>query len=79
MTVGVLVSLALFPFAVAEVSWLGVVDIFGSLLFVATLAIPVLRYRLWAIDTIVRRSAACAIATGVLIGVSSSLSGSGPG
>ncbi|MCB0966647.1 MAG: hypothetical protein KDB37_07410 [Ilumatobacter sp.] len=69
MTVGVLVSLALFPFAVAEVSWLGVVDIFGSLLFVATLAIPVLRYRLWAIDTIVRRSAAYAIATGVLIGV----------
>ena len=69
MTVGVLVSLALFPFAVAEVSWLDVVDIFGSLLFVTTLAIPVLRYRLWAIDTIVRRSAAYAIATGVLIGV----------
>ncbi len=69
MTVGVLVSLALFPFAVAEVPWLQVVDIFASLLFVTTLAIPVLRYRLWAIDTIVHRSASYAIATGFLIGV----------
>ncbi|MFV0315542.1 MAG: histidine kinase [Microthrixaceae bacterium] len=67
MAAGVLVSFALFPFAVAETSWLDLVDIFGSLLFVTTLAIPVLRYRLWAIDTIVRRSAAYAIATCVLI------------
>ena len=41
LTVGVLVSLALFPFAVAEVSWLAVVEVFDSLLFVVTLAIPV--------------------------------------
>lgn len=67
MSASVLISLALFPFAVAEVSWLGAVDTVGSLLFVSTLAIPVLRYRLWAIDTIIRRSAVYAIATGVLI------------
>ncbi len=67
LTVGVLVSLALFPFAVAEVSWLAVIEVFDSLLFVVTLAIPVLRYRLWSIDTILRRSLAYGAASALLI------------
>lgn len=63
---GVVLSLALFPFAVAEVTpgWLDVVD---PLFFVVTLAIPVLRYRLWAIDTLMRRSVVYALSTVVLL------------
>lgn len=53
--VAVVVAFALFPFAVTEVTdWIDPVD---SVLFVVTLAVPVLRHRLWSIDTILRRSA----------------------
>ena len=56
-----MLALLLFPFAVTESlpDWVANVD---PLLFVATLAIPVLRYDLWAIDTLVRRSAAYTLA-----------------
>jgi signal transduction histidine kinase len=57
---GVVVSLALFPFAVAEVLpvWVSYADPF---VFVVTLVVPVLRHDLWAIDTLIRRSAAYAV------------------
>lgn len=65
--VGVVVALALFPFAVTE-SLPSVTDSLDGLLFVATLAIPVLRYGLWEIDTVIRRSAAYAVVTIALVG-----------
>jgi two-component system NarL family sensor kinase len=65
---GVLLSLGLFPFAVAEVlpDVIGIVD---GLLFVATLAIPVMFYHLWDIDAVIRRSAVYALVTVVLVSV----------
>ena len=59
---GVVLSLLLFPFVVSNVlpSLASTLD---GLLFVTTLAIPVVRYRLWAIDTVIRRSAAYALVT----------------
>lgn len=59
---GVLVALALFPFAVTETlpDWASNV---APLLFVVTLIVPVLRYDLWAIDSLVRRSAAHALSS----------------
>ena len=59
---GAVYSLALFPFAVAEVlpEWPVYADPF---LFVVTLVVPVLRYDLWAIDTLIRRSATFAATT----------------
>ncbi len=60
--VGVVAALALFPFAVAEVLPDALFDVW-PLLFVATLAVPVLRYDLWAIDSIIRRSAAASFAS----------------
>lgn len=65
---GVLVALALFPFAVAEVTphWLDALD---PPLFVVTLAIPVLRHHLWEIDTLVRRSLVYGAVTAALVAV----------
>lgn len=59
---GVVIALVLFPFAVAETlpEWVSNVD---PLVFVVTLVIPVLRYDLWAIDTLIRRSAASTLAS----------------
>ena len=54
---GVAFALLLFPLAVTETlpAWLVAIE---PLAFVATLLIPVLRYDLWAIDSLIRRSAA---------------------
>jgi signal transduction histidine kinase len=65
MTVGIVASILLFPLAVAELT--GVIDPVANLLFVLTLAIPVLRYRLWAIDTIIRRSLVYATITALIV------------
>lgn len=62
--VHVLFAIALFPLAVTV--GVGPLDPLDNVLFVVTLAIPVLRFRLWAIDTILRRSAAYALVTVVL-------------
>ena len=62
---GVLLSLLLFPFAVAEMlpSLVGFLD---GAVFVTTLAIPVVWHHLWEIDTVVRRSTAYVLVTVVL-------------
>ena len=64
---GVVLALALFPLAVTE-------RLDGAVALArqhgascATLAIPMVRYRLWAIDTIIRRSAVYAVVTIVLV------------
>jgi two-component system NarL family sensor kinase len=65
---GVVLSLALFPFAVIEVLP-AAADVLDGLFFVTTLAIPVVRYRLWTIDTVIRRSAAYALVTIAVTGM----------
>jgi two-component system NarL family sensor kinase len=65
---GVVLSLILFPFAVNQVLPV-VVDLLDGLFFVTTLVIPIVRYRLWAIDTVIRRSAAYALVTIAVAGV----------
>ncbi|WP_203844735.1 sensor histidine kinase [Dactylosporangium siamense] len=62
---GILAALALFPLAVTD--HLGGFNALDPVLFVLTLAVPVLRYRLWAIDTIVARSAVYASVTALLV------------
>lgn len=59
---GVLVAVALFPFAVTETlpNWAS--DL-APLMFVVTLVVPVLRYDLWAIDSLIRRSALHALSS----------------
>jgi two-component system NarL family sensor kinase len=63
---GVLFSLVGFPFAINNFMP-SLFDALDGIFFVATLAIPVLRYRLWEIDTVVRRSAAYALVTVALV------------
>jgi signal transduction histidine kinase len=60
--VGVVAALLLFPFAVTETLPDAVSDV-EALLFVTTLVVPVLRYDLWAIDSIIRRSAVSTFAS----------------
>ena len=69
---GVVLSLALFPIAVTEALPLAV-GLVDGLLFTTTLVIPIVRYRLWAIDTIIRRSAAYLLVSVVVAGVFAAL------
>lgn len=69
-SVGVVGSLVLFPIAVTEgIGWVDALISLDPFLFVITLAIPVLRYRLWSIDTLVRRSVVYATVTVALVGI----------
>jgi two-component system NarL family sensor kinase len=69
---GVVLSLALFPIAVTEALPLAV-SLVDGLVFTTTLVIPIVRYRLWAIDTVIRRSAAYALVSVVVAGVFAAL------
>jgi len=64
---GVVLALALFPLAVTDVLPTTVAALDG-VFFVATLVIPIVRYRLWAIDAIIRRSSSYALVTIVVAG-----------
>jgi two-component system, NarL family, sensor kinase len=66
---GVVFSLLGFPLAVFTNVLPVVIDLLDGLLFVITLAIPVVWYRLWAIDTVIRRSAAYALVTIAVAGM----------
>ncbi|MGH3474392.1 MAG: sensor histidine kinase [Aeromicrobium sp.] len=69
---GVVLALLLFPVAVTEQLPLAVSMVDG-LLFTTTLVIPIVMYRLWAIDTIIRRSAAYLLVTVLLAGIFTAL------
>src|SRR6202042_2207973 len=74
---GVVLSLLLFPLAVNQVLPT-LVDVLDGVFFVTTLAIPVVRYRLWAIDTVIRRSAAYALVTIAVAGGFAAIAAVGP-
>jgi two-component system NarL family sensor kinase len=69
---GVVLALVLFPLAVTEALPLAV-NLIDGLLFTATLVIPIVHYRLWAIDTVIRRSAAYLLVTVLVAGVFAAL------
>jgi len=73
---GVVVALLLFPLVVSDTLPVLTGSLDG-LLFVTTLAIPVVRYRLWAIDTIIRRSAAYAVVTIAVAGLFAAIAAAG--
>lgn len=62
---GVAISLLLFPLAVMDLLP-SVAYLVDGTVFVVTLAVPIIRYRLWEIDAVIRRSAAYALVTAVL-------------
>ena len=65
--VGVMVGIAFFPLAVTgRADYLTLLDL---PFFVVTLVLPVLRYRLWSIDTVIRRSVAYAGVLAALVGI----------
>ncbi|MFG2039393.1 sensor histidine kinase [Dactylosporangium sp. NPDC048998] len=64
--VGVMAALASFPLAVTG-RLPGGSNVVDALVFVLTLVVPVLRYRLWSIDTILRRSLAYGVITAALV------------
>jgi two-component system, NarL family, sensor kinase len=72
---GVVLSLALFPLAVTEALPLAV-NLADGLLFTTTLVIPIVRYRLWAIDNIIRRSAVYLLVTVLVAGIFAALAAS---
>ena len=71
--VGIVIAILLFP--VAVLSSVGVFARLDVLFFVLTLALPVLRYRLWSIDTLVRRSVAYAGVIALLLAAYAALAG----
>ena len=73
---GIALSLVLFPFAVSQVLP-AVIDVLDGLFFVTTLAIPVVWYRLWAIDTVIRRSAGYALVTIAVAGMFAAIAAAG--
>jgi len=72
---GVVMSLTLFPLAVSEALPVAV-NLADGLLFTTTLVIPIVRYRLWAIDTIIRRSMAYLLVTVLVAGIFAALAAS---
>ena len=73
---GVVLALLLFPFIVSNVLPV-LIQTLDGLLFVTTLAVPVIRYRLWAIDTVIRRSAAYALVTIAVTGLFAAIAAAG--